>query len=589
MVSVSGRHRMRSSIRGAGAALAATALVVVVGGSWVGYQQLAGPSCSGEIQLAVAAAPEVAPAVEAAAAQWTTDGAAVGGTCIKVNVTASEPVEVAAAVASKHGASLAGVGQASGTAVTPDVWIPDSSTWLLRLKSGGATAFAPGNGASIARSPIVVAMPQPVASTKFGWPEKKLTWNDMLRAVRGDKPLRAGIVEPTQDAAGLSGLLSLTAAASGGGGDAQQATTAALRALATGRSALRQDLLARFPRSNDPTSIASALGAAALSEEDVIAYNNTKPPIPLAALYLEPSPMPLDYPYAVLPGIDQAKASAAKVLFELLTTQGFKNRLAVQSLRAPDGNWGEGFKAPQGAPSPAGGGTAVPPSGGTAAGGLDPVAIDRAVSGWSIATQSGRMLCVIDVSGSMKAPVPSANNASREQVTVAAASRGLNLFDDSWSIGLWTFSTELVGSRDWREIEPISPLSGNRGKLEQGLAGIRPSSGDTGLYDTMLAAYKTVQDGWEPGRVNSVVLFTDGKNEDRNGISQSALISRLKQLNDPERPVQVVIIGIGSEVSKAELQSITNVTGGGAFVTEDPSKIGDIFLKAIALRPNAPR
>ncbi|MGX4652519.1 VWA domain-containing protein [Micromonospora sp. SCSIO 07396] len=580
---------MRSSIRGAGAAAAAAALVVVVGGSWVGYQQLAGPSCSGGIQLAVAAAPEVAPAVEAAAAQWTTDGAAVGGTCIKVNVTASEPVEVAAAVASKHGASLAGVGQASGTAVTPDVWIPDSSTWLLRLKSGGATAFAPGNGASIARSPVVVAMPQPVASTKFGWPEKKLTWNDMLRAVRGDKPLRAGIVEPTQDAAGLSGLLSLTAAASGGGGDAQQATTAALRALATGRSALRQDLLARFPRSNDPTSIASALGAAALSEEDVIAYNNTKPPIPLAALYLEPSPMPLDYPYAVLPGIDQAKASAAKVLFELLTTQSFKNRLAVQSLRAPDGNWGDGFKAPQGAPSPAGGGTAVPPSGGTAAGGLDPVAIDRAVSGWSIATQSGRMLCVIDVSGSMKAAVPSANNASREQVTVAAASRGLNLFDDSWSIGLWTFSTELVGSRDWREIEPISPLSGNRGKLEQGLAGIRPSSGDTGLYDTMLAAYKTVQDGWEPGRVNSVVLFTDGKNEDKNGISQTALISRLKQLNDPERPVQVVIIGIGSEVSKTELQSITNVTGGGAFVTEDPSKIGDIFLKAIALRPNAPR
>ncbi|MEV4725322.1 substrate-binding domain-containing protein [Micromonospora humida] len=580
---------MRSSIRGAGAVVAATALVVVVGGSWVGYQQLAGPSCSGEIQLAVAAAPEVAPAVEAAAAQWTTDGAAVGGTCIKVNVTASEPVEVAAAVASKHGASLAGVGQASGTAVTPDVWIPDSSTWLLRLKSGGATAFAPGNGASIARSPIVVAMPQPVASTKFGWPEKKLTWNDMLRAVRSDKPLRAGIVEPTQDAAGLSGLLSLTAAASGGGGDAQQATTAALRALATGRSALRQDLLARFPRSNDPTSIASALGAAALSEEDVIAYNNTKPPIPLAALYLEPSPMPLDYPYAVLPGIDQSKASAAKVLFELLTTQSFKNRLAVQSLRAPDGNWGDGFKAPQGAPSPAGGGTAVPPSGGTAAGGLDPVAIDRAVSGWSIATQSGRMLCVIDVSGSMKTPVPSANNASREQVTVAAASRGLNLFDDSWSIGLWTFSTELVGSRDWREIEPINPLSGNRGKLEQGLAGIRPSSGDTGLYDTMLAAYKNVQDGWEPGRVNSVVLFTDGKNEDKNGISQSSLISRLKQLNDPERPVQVVIIGIGSEVSKAELQSITNVTGGGAFVTEDPSKIGDIFLKAIALRPNAPR
>ncbi|MGK5440646.1 substrate-binding and VWA domain-containing protein [Micromonospora sp. URMC 105] len=579
---------MRSSIRGAGAAAAATALVVVVGGTWFGYQQLSGPSCSGEIQLSVAAAPELAPAVEKASAQWVEDGAAVGGTCIAVNVSASEPVDVAAAVASKHGATLAGVGQASGTVATPDVWIPDSSTWLLRLKNNGATAFAPGNGASVARSPVVVAMPEPVAS-RFGWPDKKLGWTDLLKAVSTGKGLRAGIVEPTQDAAGLSGLLSLTAAASASGGDTQKATTGALRALATGRSALRQDLLARFPRSNDPTAIASGLGAAALSEEDVIAYNSTKPPIPLAALYLEPAPMPLDYPFAVLPGIEPAKQSAAKVLFELLTTQGFKNRLAAQSLRAPDGNWGNGFKAPQGAPSPAGGQSTAAPAGVGAVGGLDPFAIDRAVSGWSIATQSGRMLAVIDVSGSMKAKVPSAGGATREQVTVTAASRGLNLFDDSWSIGLWTFSTELVGSRDWRELVPINPLSTNRGRLEQGLATIRPSDGNTGLYDTVLEAYKTVQQDWEPGRVNSVVLFTDGKNDDKDGVSQASLISQLKQLNDPERPVQVVIIGIGNEVSKTELQSITNVTGGGTFVTEDPSKIGDIFLKAIALRPNAPR
>ncbi|SCF09030.1 VWA domain-containing protein [Micromonospora mirobrigensis] len=581
---------MRSSIRGAGAAAAATALVVVVAGSWFGYQQLAQPACSGSIQLSVAAAPELAPAIQAAATQWVSDGAAVGGTCIAVNVTASDPVDVAAAVASKHGARLAGVGQASGTAVTPDVWVPDSSTWLLRLKTGGATAFAPGNGASIASSPVVVAMPEPVAS-RLGWPEKELRWSDLLKAVSSDRPLRAGIVEPTQDAAGLSGLLSLTAAASGAGGDGQKATTAALRALATGRSALRQDLLARFPRSADPTAVASGLGAAALSEEDVIAYNGTKPPIPLAALYLKPWPMPLDYPYAVLPGIEPAKASAARVLYELLTTPGFRNRLAAQSLRAPDGNWGAGFKAPQGAPSPAGDGATAPPApaGGTAAGGLDPVAIERAVSAWSIATQSGRMLCVIDVSGSMKNPVPSADNASREQVTVAAASRGLGLFDDSWSIGLWTFSTNLVGSRDWKELVPIGPLSSQRGRLEQGLATIRPSKGNTGLYDTLLAAYKTVQDEWEPGRVNSVVLFTDGKNDDDNGISRAQLLAQLKRIADPEKPVQVVIIGIGSEVSKAELESITNVTGGGNFVTEDPSKIGDIFLKAIALRPNAPR
>ncbi|MGR6321742.1 substrate-binding domain-containing protein [Micromonospora soli] len=585
---------MRSSLRGAGAAAAATALVVVVAGSWFGYQQLAGPSCSGRIQLSLAAAPEIAPAVKGAADQWVADGAAVGGTCIAVNVTSAESVEVAAAVASKHGATLAGVGQASGTAVTPDVWVPDSSTWLLRLKSGGATAFAPANGASIARSPVVVAMPEPMA-TRIGWPDKKVTWTDLLGAVTtGKQPLRAGIVEPTQDAAGLSGLLSLTAAASATGAagspQAQEAMIGALRALATNRSSLRQDLLARFPRSTDPTAIANGLSAAALSEEDVIAYNSTKPPIPLAALYPEPSPMPLDYPFAVLPGIEPAKASAAKVLFEVLTTSGFKNRLAAQSLRAPDGNWGAGFKAPQGAPSPANGGaSAVPPIGQGAAADLDPTAIQTATTTWSVATQSGRMLCVIDVSGSMKEPVKTANGATREQVTVAAASQGLSLFDDSWAIGLWTFSTNLSGSRDWTEVVPIRPLSSNRGAIQRGLGTVTPSRGDTGLYDTMLAAYQKVQEDWEPGKVNSVVLFTDGKNDDKNGITQKQLLDKLKQLRDPEQPVQVIIIGIGTGVSRTELKSITDVTGGGSFVTADPTKIGEIFLQAIALRPPAPR
>ncbi|MCO1598189.1 substrate-binding and VWA domain-containing protein [Micromonospora sp. RHAY321] len=581
-----GRHRMRSKLHLAAAAATATVLVVTTG-VWFGYRELIQPSCSGEIRLAVAVASELAPAVDAAASQWTKDGAAVGGTCIRVDVSASDPVDVAAVMAAKHGAILAGVGQASGTAVTPDVWVPDSSMWLLRLKKE-ATAFAPTNGASIARSPIVVAMPEPVAA-RLGWPNTKFTWTDLLKQVNSSKPLRTGIVEPTRDAAGLSGLLSLTTAASAAGGDAQRNTVGALRALATGRSSLRNDLLARFPTAKDPTSIASGLGAAALSEEDVMAYNSKEPPVKLAALYMEPAPMPLDYPYAVLPGIEPSKASAARVLFELLTTPTFRNRLAAQSLRAPDGNWGSGFKAPQGAPSPAGGASTAPATGGTAAGGLDPAAIQRVVTSWSVATQSGRMLCVIDVSGSMKDEVPSANNRSREEVTVDAARRGLGLFDDSWSIGLWTFSTKLVGNRDYRELVGIGPLSGQRAQLEAALGTIKPSSGDTGLYDTMLAAYKTVQADWQPGRVNSVVLFTDGKNEDDNGINQAQLLAELKRLADPDRPVQVVMIGIGEGVSKAELESITKVTGGGSFVTKDPTEIGSIFLNAIALRPPAPR
>ncbi|WP_433529631.1 VWA domain-containing protein [Micromonospora sp. CA-263727] len=580
-----GRHRMRSGFHGAAAAAAVGVLIVTAGG-WVGYRQLAGQDCSGKIELSVAVASELAPAVDEAATEWEAKGAAVDGTCIDVTVAASDAVEVAAVVAAKHGASLAGVGQASGTAVSPDVWIPDSSTWLLRLQTGGAAAFEPGNGASIASSPVVVAMPEPIA-TRLGWPQKELGWTQLLTRVNSDRPLKTGIVEPTRDAAGLSGLLSLmTAAAASGGATAEQERIGALRALASGSSALRQDLLAKFPTAADSTTLASALGAAALSEEDVIQYNAKKPPVPLAALYLKPAPLPLDYPYAVLPGIEPAKAAAARVLFEVLTTPSFKDKLAAQALRGPDGNWGNGFNPPQGAPSPASGdASAAPPAkGGIAAGGLAPDAVERAVSSWSIATLSGRMLSIIDVSGSMKKPVPSANGATRQQVTVEAARRGLNLFDDSWSIGLWVFSTNLVGSRDYREVVPIGPLSRQRSALLQGLDSVTSTSGDTGLYDTLLAAYKDVKQNWEPGKVNSIVLFTDGKNEDANGISQKDLLAELKRIRDPDLPIQVIIIGIGNEVSKAELDAIATGAGGNAFIAEDPTKIGDIFLRAIALR-----
>ncbi|HEX7744755.1 MAG TPA: substrate-binding domain-containing protein, partial [Micromonosporaceae bacterium] len=211
-------------------------LVVAGAGAWYGYQRFVEPSCSGQVRLNVAAATEIAPAVQAAAGDWAADGAAVDGVCVAVQVVAADAVDVAATVAARHGVTLAGVGEASGTAVVPDVWVPDSSLWLLRLRTA-ASGFEPENAASVARSPVVVAMPEPIAATA-GWPDKKIGWTTLLQQITSGTRLRTGIVEPTRDAAGLSGLLALGAAAGGAG--AGPKTTKAIRALATGRSALRQ-------------------------------------------------------------------------------------------------------------------------------------------------------------------------------------------------------------------------------------------------------------------------------------------------------------------------------------------------------------
>jgi hypothetical protein len=93
-----------------------------------------------------------------------------------------------------------------------------------------------------------------------------------------------------------------------------------------------------------------------------------------------------------------------------------------------------------------------------------------------------------------------------------------------------------------------------------------------------------VQSGWDPGRINSVLMLTDGENQDKNGLSLQQLLTELKKIKDPKRPIQVVILGIGPSVGPNALEQITAAAGGGVFITEDPAKIGDIFLKAVALR-----
>ncbi|GIF70833.1 substrate-binding domain-containing protein [Asanoa siamensis] len=581
---------MRFKLRGAGVIAAAMALVVVSTGVYFGYRQVSQPGCSGEAKLTVAAAGEVAPAIEEAAKAWVDGGAQADGVCVAVEVTAQEPVDVAAVVAGKHGVALAGVGLANGTATMPDVWVPDSSTWLLRLQSA-ASGFSPTNGESIARSPVVIAMPEPVAQ-QIGWPQKKLGWNDLLDGLTKSTALKPGIVEPTRDAAGLSGLLALGAQAGTLGAQAQNVQTSVLRALASGKSALRTDLLARFPRSTDPASVAQALSAAPLSEEDVVEYNASKPPISLAALYLEPAPTSLDYPYAVMPGTDPMKAKAAEGLFRVLTAPDFKNRLGKQHLRSADGTWGDGFEAPAGAPSPAGTPQVKPSgdSGGTAAGTSDPAVVERTLATWTAVTLPGRLLAVIDISGTMGGKVASAGGKTRMDLTKAAATRGLGLFSDDWAVGLWSFSSNLGGGRDYKELVPIQPVSSGRSALLGQLTTLQAKKGgNTGLYDTILAAYKNVQNGWQNGRVNSIVMLTDaiGNDDPEGGIDHAGLLRELKKLKDDKKPVQLIIIGLGDKVNRGPLDEITKVTGGGLFVAEDPAKIGDIFLQAISLRPTS--
>lgn len=566
------------------------AVVAVVAGVRFGVDGATAKGCTGQVRLSVAVAPEIAAAVRSTTDEWTRDKAAVDGVCVAVDLRGTDPAEVAAAVSARQRVSLTGVGAPRPGTAVPDVWLPDSGTWLQRLRSA-APGFAFTDEGSVAWSPVVMAMPEPVAE-RLGWPDKTLTYADLLREITTSTTIRPGTVDPTRDAAALSGLLALGAAATAA--DQQRPGTAngVLRALATDKSALRDDLMAQLPQADDVASLAGGLGLAAMSERDVVAFNAARPPVPLAALYLDPAPAPLDYPFAVMPELAPAQSEAAHRLYEMLDGSAtFRERLAAEGVRSADGSAPAGFSAPTGAPSTAKPSATSADSGGAAADKVDGAAIDRSLAGWSAVVAPARMLAIIDASDSMRTPVPTARNATRLAVTLAAAKGGLALFSDDWQVGLWMFAAGRQGGGNHQNLVPIGPLTTNRGSVASALNGIQPGGDDAGLFRTILDGYREVQRGWQAGRVNSVLVLTDGVGggDQAGDLSLDDLLGQLGTVKVADRPVQVIVVGIGDAVDRAPLDQITKATGGGVFIAEDPAQIGAVFLEALSLRTTTPR
>jgi hypothetical protein len=292
----------------------------------------------------------------------------------------------------------------------------------------------------------------------------------------------------------------------------------------------------------------------------------------------------LDYPFAVMPGTDPVKSSAATVLRQELSKPAFAAELSKAGLRTAAGTAGPAFSLPQGAPATV---TPPPPPKDLKA---TATAIGNLLGSWSVITRPGRMLAVFDVSGSMKEKVPTAGGLTRAQVMRKAASDGLALLDDRWFIGNWTFSTNMSGKRPWIENCPLVSNATHHPELVACLDKITPKDGgDTGLYDTALAAYKRVQQGWQSGLSNSVVLYTDGENDNPDGgLTIDQLVAGLTKARNPAKPVRMIIIGIGPDVDREELNTIAKASGnGGVFIASDPADIGDILLQAIGSRSGA--
>ena len=208
---------------------------------------------------------------------------------------------------------------------------------------------------------------------------------------------------------------------------------------------------------------------------------------------------------------------------------------------------------------------------------------------WGVLTLRSRMLAAIDVSGSMEEP--SEGGLRRIDIFQQAASGALQKFSSEVELGVWVFSTRRDGEQDWEDLAPIAPLgdAAHSQQISDIIASLPARlGGATGLYDTTLAGVERVREGYDASKVNSLLVITDGRNEDENGISLDDLLARLEQQADPDQPVPVIMIGFGPDTDLDAMTKIAKATGGAAYSATEPEDLGDVLVDALSQRSCRP-
>jgi Bacterial extracellular solute-binding protein/von Willebrand factor type A domain len=451
--------------------------------------------------------------------------------CATVVVQATSPEAVARAAAS--GADV------------PDYWIPDSSIWIGKVAE--ATGKQPTQVVpSIAATPVVLVSGSRQAPT---------TW---AAALSGPELV---LGDPLADGSAVAPLVLATAGAS------ETDTVMAI----TGQ-AQRQGITGAPPMSEQDrlASIDEAgAGYTTATEQGVLASGRD-----LKASVPQPGTWFLTYPLVRLAEGDRADGldGTTRWLTALAASDRFRTALQESDFRAPDRHAlatgvGDVKEVP------------LPPAEG----------VGKLLGAWTALGVPGRILSVIDVSGSMDFV---SQGQSRIDLTVGTTRAGLRIFPDSFEVGVWAFSERLGGAnQDYRKIVPVRRLDAKvDGKTQRDLInaglGTLPAitNGGTGLYDTTLAVYRRALETFDPTKANTVLIFTDGANDDPGSISRSQLISRLKKLADPQKPVRIITIGISADADAKALKAIAKATGSFSFIARRPQDIGTAFQQAMVAR-----
>ncbi|MQA25734.1 MAG: VWA domain-containing protein [Micromonosporaceae bacterium] len=563
---------------------------LLLSGVSAGYTWLAYSGCSGpEVRATVVSSPAMTRILDHLGRRWADTEPAVKGRCAAVKVVSKNSAEVAQALGPSWDPRRDGP--------EPHVWVPDSTAWLkLASARKEAARLIPDRQPSLARTPTVIAMPAPMAEA-IGWPDAEMSWKRLGTELTDDDAakrawadnghpewgrFKIGMTNPVTSTAGLHALIAIADRDDDGRITAEERSplvglSRTMNVYAEDTSKIIGDLTKLDSGGED--KVLPYLSAFPILEHDLWIYNDSKPKVPLAAVYPTDGSADADYPYLTLdaPWSSSAERQAAKQFLRFARGPEGRQVFLDNAFRDPNREASKALSGDNGA---------LPELRTLPRAVLTPDSVSLTTASWVASNRPTNVLFVIDVSASMTKPV---RGADAERITLVrqSASNAVSLMGDKAHVGLWAFSAGLNGDTDHLELTRPGPLGSElegqkrRDAVQDDLAALTAGGADAaGVHDTAVAAYQSLGKRHLKNAANLVVLITDGA-DDKAGLSLEKAVKELRAAQDPKRPARLIAIGYGAQADMAALSELAAAGGGRSHHVEYETDISSMLITAL--------
>jgi len=542
----------------------------------------------------------------------SSDEAALDGECIYVEVRSKASGGATTALA--EGWSEAAEGP------RPVIWSPASSAWgtILnqRLTESGASPMAPEDPTPFMLTPLVIAMPEPMAEA-LGYPETPVGWQKILELATSETgwadyghpewgQFRLGKTNPNFSTSGLSALIAQTYAATGKSAGLSSEDLANPAVVQFGSDIessvvhygdITMTFLNNWFRADRRGTALTYASAVAVEEKSLIDYNSgnpdgvlsqgeePRPPrIPLVAIYPTEGTLYSDNPFFILDAewVSEAERQAAEKFQAFVQRPENQERVLEYGFRPgnPEVAVGDPIVTGNGVDPDQPSALLEVPTG--------QVMIDL-LDAWATQRKGARVLMVLDVSGSMGEPADpdDPNGPTKLDLAKQALIDGLDDFKADDLVGLRIFTTDDSGTPVVTDLSPVAPIGAQREALVSRVDSLTPLAG-TPLYQVTQESYDEMLAGYDPELINAVIVLTDGQNDDGTPDDDARqfdeLLADVKRNSDGEtaKPVRIFTVAYGSGADPTELRQIAEASNATAYQAGDATTINKVFAAVIS-------